>query len=34
MYRVVPQGVCSNQIDFELDGDIVRNVKIYGGCPR
>lgn len=25
-------GVCSRQIDFELDGDIVRNVRFVGGC--
>ncbi len=33
IYRAVPKGVCSRQMDFELDGDIVKNVKIYGGCP-
>lgn len=27
-----PSGVCSRQIDFELDGDIVRNVRFVGGC--
>ena len=26
------QGTCSTQIDFDLDGDIVRNVKFTGGC--
>ncbi len=34
LYRKVPKGVCSRQIDFELEGDIIKNVKIYGGCPR
>lgn len=25
-------GVCSQSIDFELDGDIIQNVKFVGGC--
>mgnify|MGYP002626729327 CR=1 FL=1 len=24
--------VCSSQIDFELDGDVVKNVSFTGGC--
>ena len=28
----VPKGVCSRQIQFKLDGDIVRDVKYTGGC--
>lgn len=31
-YTFRPQGVCSRQIDFELDGDIVKNVRFTGGC--
>ena len=27
-----PQGVCSQLIQFELDGDIVKNVSFLGGC--
>ena len=27
------QGVCSAEIRFDLDGDIVRNVQFLGGCP-
>lgn len=27
-----PKGVCSRQIQLELDGDIVHNVKFVGGC--
>ena len=23
---------CSRQISFELDGNVVRNVRFYGGC--
>ena len=26
------KGTCSNRIDFELNGDIVTNIKFYGGC--
>lgn len=27
-----PKGVCSSGLEFELDGDIVRNVCFHGGC--
>lgn len=27
-----PQGVCSVQIDFEIDGGIVKNVRFTRGC--
>ena len=27
-----PKGVCSSQIQFELDGDIVKNVQFTDGC--
>lgn len=27
-----PQGVCSQLIQFELDGDVVKNVQFLGGC--
>ncbi|MDR1124958.1 MAG: TIGR03905 family TSCPD domain-containing protein [Deltaproteobacteria bacterium] len=27
-----PEGVCSTRLDFELDGDIVRNVRFENGC--
>ena len=26
------RGTCSSQVTFELDGNIVRNVKFTGGC--
>ncbi len=26
------RGTCASQITFELDGNVVRNVKFYGGC--
>lgn len=31
-YTYQPQGTCSREIAFELDGDIVRNVHFVGGC--
>ena len=26
-------GVCSRQIDFEVENNIIKSVKFYGGCP-
>ncbi len=31
-YTYRTQGTCSSQITFDLDGDVVSNVKYYGGC--
>ena len=31
-YKYRTQGTCSAQIVFDLDGDVVRNVKFIGGC--
>ncbi|MDD5886556.1 MAG: TIGR03905 family TSCPD domain-containing protein [Oscillospiraceae bacterium] len=31
-YSYQTQGTCSQQIDFDLDGDTVRNIDFYGGC--
>ena len=31
-YRYKTVGTCSQQIEFELDGDILKNVNFYGGC--
>ena len=31
-YRFKPSGVCSNEMIIELDGDIIKDVKIIGGC--
>ena len=28
----LPKGVCSTQIDFELDGDKIKNVEFAKGC--
>ena len=28
----LPRGVCSQMINIEMDGDIVKSVNIKGGC--
>lgn len=32
-YRYKPEGVCSREMVIELDGDVIKSVKIIGGCP-
>ena len=32
-YEYKPKGVCSKAMTFMMDGDIVREVQIVGGCP-
>ncbi len=32
-YRYRPQGVCSSEMVIDLDGEIIKNVKIINGCP-
>ncbi|MGM9936130.1 MAG: TIGR03905 family TSCPD domain-containing protein [Candidatus Ornithomonoglobus sp.] len=31
-YSFTPRGVCSAQIDFELENNIVKNVRFTRGC--
>lgn len=31
-YTYATSGTCSKQIDFELDGNIIKNVVFLGGC--
>lgn len=31
-YTYKPNGICAYGIDFELDGDIVKNIVFHGGC--
>ena len=31
-YDFSPKGVCARRLEFELDGDIVKNVWFMGGC--
>ena len=32
-YRYTPQGVCSMQMIFEIDNNVIKKLKIIGGCP-
>lgn len=32
-YRYIPEGVCSSEMIIQMDGDIIKSVKIVGGCP-
>ena len=31
-YSYKPKGVCPMKIDFDLNGDVVRNIRFLGGC--
>ena len=31
-YTYRTQGVCSQQISFDIDGDIITNISFVGGC--
>ncbi len=31
-FSYTTKGVCSRQIDFDLDGETIHNVKFTGGC--
>lgn len=31
-YSYKTRGTCSKQIDIELDGDIIKDIKFHGGC--
>lgn len=31
-YKFKPRGVCSREMIIDLDGDIIKSVKIIGGC--
>ena len=31
-YSYKTKGVCSMQIDFDIDGDVVSNINFTGGC--
>lgn len=30
--KYIPNGVCSRQIDIEVDGDVISSVSFTGGC--
>lgn len=31
-YEYYTEGVCSRKIDFDIDGDVITNVRFTGGC--
>lgn len=33
MYSYKPSGVCSSKIDFLIEDNIIKDIKITGGCP-
>ncbi|KGM97275.1 hypothetical protein Z968_03965 [Clostridium novyi A str. 4552] len=32
MYTYIPKGVCSKQIDFEIEDNKLKNASFIGGC--
>lgn len=32
-YTYTPEGVCSMQMIFQIEDNIIKNLKIVGGCP-
>lgn len=32
-YTYTTSGTCTRQIDFDINGNVITNVKFYGGCP-
>ena len=32
-FRYIPKGVCSKELIFEIEGDVVKSLKIVAGCP-
>ncbi len=32
-YRYIPEGVCSNEMIFKIEGNIIKSLEIVGGCP-
>ena len=32
VYEFTPKGVCARGIQFELDGEIIKEVRYIGGC--
>lgn len=33
MYSYKPTSVCSVRMDFEIENDIIKDMKVIGGCP-
>lgn len=32
-YSYKTKGTCSQQIQFDIDGDVISNIEFIGGCP-
>ena len=32
-YRYIPEGVCSRELIFKIEGDVVKKLTVVGGCP-
>ena len=32
-YKYKPEGVCAREMVIEIEGDVIKSVKIVGGCP-
>lgn len=32
-FEYLPKGVCSIKMIFEINGNIIKNLEIIGGCP-
>lgn len=32
-YKYKPSGVCSSEMIFEIEGNVVKKLSIVGGCP-
>lgn len=32
VYKYEPKGVCSMEMDIDVEGDIIKSVEIIGGC--
>ena len=32
-FKYNPKGVCSGEMIFEIEGDIIKKLQIIGGCP-
>lgn len=32
-YRYEPEGVCSYEMIFEIENNIIKSLRILGGCP-
>ena len=31
-YSYTPKGVCPIKIEFDIDGDVIKNIRFTGGC--